>query len=105
MYQPGQIAGVGHDAVVGDVVAGHHPHGRATVEAHPAKKNMDAEKKTLQRKLVALFPTLWSALHWVGGGSGKPLSLKSGPMLVLHIKFYTGSVYTCQEVEGHGGNL
>ena len=36
--QPGQVAGVGHDAVVGDVVAGHHPHGWATVEAHPAKK-------------------------------------------------------------------
>ena len=38
MYQPGQVAGVGHDAVVGDVVAGHHPHGRATVETHPGKR-------------------------------------------------------------------
>ena len=34
-FKPGQVAGVGHDAVVGDVVPRHHPHGRATVEAHP----------------------------------------------------------------------
>ena len=35
---PCQVAGVGHDAVVGDVVASHHPHGGATVETHPGKR-------------------------------------------------------------------
>ena len=71
IFKPGQVTGVGHDAVVGDVVSGHHPHGRATVETHPGQfifQNIASVQE--------MFGTLWSALHWVGEGSGRQLSLR-----------------------------